>query len=675
MSKTHVVSLLACLLSTSAMATYTTEANSNWQPIVQAAAIETGSALDLSSWGEAPAGKHGSVIATPTGEFAFKKQPGKSIRFRGANLSFEMNYLAKEDAEALAIRFRKMGYNAVRIHHQDVLLAGGWHPTEYVINEDQIDKLDYLFHCMKEQGLYVSTDLFTIRRIPTEALKKYDIEKNHSAFKAVIPLVPEAMVEWKRFARDFLAHKNPYTGMTWAEDPALFSICPVNEDTLFEAHTANPQVEKLTQNLFNAWCKEKTLTPNKDLLIRFLTEKHLAADQEMKRFLKEELGVQALITGSNWMLYQTQTILRSEYDYVDNHSYWNHPGWSTNGAQRLPYHFPQWDAVERLAASPRELFLTRVKNKPFAVTEFNFCFPNFYRDQMGPLIGTYAALQDWNALFHFNWGDGLVDQWHDGEQIIRGFDLYTDPINLLGESIIGFFWQRGDVPVLQDEKTFVVTDQSAFAAQENGKPVQFPHNATLLGLTHRVNSIYQSEAKASVNRDFENLSKEQRYEVEQDDCRVVIQKTGDFLVSTPTSMALVLKTESLDDQFVTEFNTPATVFCGAIDNQPLEKSKRLLIMHLTNVVNSDMKFRKADMEDIEAHGHLPLLVQRGTAQLAIPNQAKASQINVYALDLSGKRLKPVDFSVNPKTKRIEFTAETIQTDGTTCLVYEVMRTR
>ena len=228
------------------------QANENWQPIPIPRTVKPGSALDFSSWTQAPAGQHGPVITTKDGHFAFSNDTEQNVRFWGTNLNFDANFLPRSQADALALRFRQIGYNAVRIHHYDVLLANGWNPASYGIDPDRLDQLDYLFYAMKEQGLYISTDLFTIRRIRNPELKDL-VGNNHAAFKALVPILPAAMEDWKRFARDLLTHTNPYTGMTWAEDPALFSIAPVNEDTLWAAINSSPAIRRLYEERFEEW--------------------------------------------------------------------------------------------------------------------------------------------------------------------------------------------------------------------------------------------------------------------------------------------------------------------------------------------------------------------------------------------------------------------------------------
>ena len=66
----------------------TLKAGEEWIPLKPALEIEAGSALDFSGMGfhDAPAGKHGWVLARPDGQFAFEKNPEIAQRFYGINL-------------------------------------------------------------------------------------------------------------------------------------------------------------------------------------------------------------------------------------------------------------------------------------------------------------------------------------------------------------------------------------------------------------------------------------------------------------------------------------------------------------------------------------------------------------------------------------------------------------
>src|SRR5258706_7063969 len=96
-------------------------AGKEWIPLRPELEIEPGSALDFSRMGfvDPPAGKHGRVLARADGQFAFADSPEKARRFYGVNLCFNAQYLPHDEADRLAERLVRLGYNAVRIHHYE----------------------------------------------------------------------------------------------------------------------------------------------------------------------------------------------------------------------------------------------------------------------------------------------------------------------------------------------------------------------------------------------------------------------------------------------------------------------------------------------------------------------------------------------------------------------------
>lgn len=141
-------------------------AGPDWIPLNLDQEIEAGSALDFSKFGfqDAPAGKHGRVIATADGQFAYEDSPKVGQRFYGINLCFTAQFLPHEQSDQLADRLVKLGYNAVRIHHYERELTTG-QAVSTALNPEKLDQLDYLIAAFKKRGIYVTTDLFVSRPV------------------------------------------------------------------------------------------------------------------------------------------------------------------------------------------------------------------------------------------------------------------------------------------------------------------------------------------------------------------------------------------------------------------------------------------------------------------------------------------------------------------------------
>ena len=116
---------------------------------------------------------------------------------------------------------------------------------------------------------------------------------------------------------------------------------------------------------------------------------------------------------------------------------------------------------------------------------------------------------------------------------------------------------------------------------------------------------------------------------------------GTFVVDTPQSHALILtkagslKTSCLE---VKDCSTAATFFLGALDQNDIASSNRMVLMHLSDVTNTNMKFADQHRRVLENWGQLPLLVERSTATLTITLK-HPNQVTVYTVDLSGQRIE------------------------------------
>ena len=178
---------------------------------------------DMSHLLDAPAGRYGRVRVTD-GHFVTDK--GR-IRFNAVNLTGPANFPAHRHAERMAARLAALGVNCVRLHFMDCqrgygsfmqdrqqcLLKDGDDPLAYEIDEAQFVKLDYLAAQFKKRGIYVNVNLHVAR------LMAYLLE-GKSSLKEATWFSRQLIESEKRWARDFLGHFNPHTGMSWAADPS-----------------------------------------------------------------------------------------------------------------------------------------------------------------------------------------------------------------------------------------------------------------------------------------------------------------------------------------------------------------------------------------------------------------------------------------------------------------------
>jgi hypothetical protein len=232
-----------------------------------------GSALDLSGLNPAPAGAHGRVIVKD-GHFATAAD-GRRIRFWGCNISSEQNFLSAADADTLARRLAQGGVNIARLHHTDnpwSVASGGsiWsadRPDHARIDPAQLDKLHRLVAALKARGIYSNINLKVSKTLVPEDGFPASIAQT-SPFQKQVDYFQRRMVELQRdYARQLLTAKNPYTGYSLAEDPAVAVVEINNENSLLGQRTRDigrrldqllpePFRTELAQ-LWSAWLAKK----------------------------------------------------------------------------------------------------------------------------------------------------------------------------------------------------------------------------------------------------------------------------------------------------------------------------------------------------------------------------------------------------------------------------------
>ncbi len=686
-------------------------ADNDWKPFEHRVHTRPGSILDFSGLVDAPAGKYGPIVVRK-GQFEATDRPGVPTRFFGTNICHMAAFQEHEDAERMAQELVRKGYNSARLHHIGAQLPkrGGASSTDF--DPERLDQLDYLFHCLKEAGLYVSIDLYTTRTVLKGELPEVDRAVRLNEFKALMAVSPTAMQNWKTYARNLLTHHNPYTGLCWKDDPALFSICIVNEGNLSVHWDTAPDIAPLYVTAYTEWLAGRDLgvedapVATSAAWTRFITERNQGLTDECTAHVRS-LGTTALLTDVNYRQILPSYLLRDDLDYVDNHTYWDLKRFLAQ-KWRLPYGHRQLKDTAHAAATPRVVMPTRHFGKPFMVTEFNYCFPNHYRAEGGPLMGAYAALQDWSGIYRYCYA-------HHGSRTQQSEALFyldnvCDPVNVLSDRIASLLFLRGDVsaattrvPLLYGNR---LLDSAGMLDRKTGRASDA---VTRLGLLWQIGAVNEDRATRAVTnapfrvvlgapndgaslspntfRDGAELLQQLAGSKLLPDTSDTIGKgiatsetgqlrmrgpEGVFAVVTPRTECFVLAPQAKaagNVVHVTNDDTHAVLAVSAMDGLPLVESRRLLVIHLNDAMNSGIQFDDEGHRVLTAWGGLPVLIRRGSCTIRV-QVAGPSPCTVHALGVDGAVL-----GVEPHTQDasvLTFTARTA-TKERTCLAYEILR--
>lgn len=662
---------------------------------------------------DGPAGKYGFIQAR---DGHLYRPDGKRFRCWGVNLTGWTiggeEIPSHKDAETYANALARLGVNCVRMHfldrpdtpgqmrnegaaakagpvtHGPSGLIRGDVDNSREINPERMERLDYWFAQLKKNGIYVDFNL-NVGRVfkPGDGVPDVDLINNAKAFTY---FGPELIALQKEYAKQLLGHTNQYTGLRYADDPAVVIVEVVNENSLLEFWMRNwlrgervkgganyqldmtPHYEALLVGMYNGWLA-KNRTPAQiaelhrmagvaadkpvpfmrrgdhpdaprlrlDAELAFLTQVEIDFHADMKQFLQKEVGVKSPIIpmADHTYFIANQPLMRTatKSDIVDSHVYWQHP--AIYGKRNEPMvNSPELSIIQKLARSA-------TVGKPFTVSEVNHPYPSEYGSEMIPILASYASLQDWDGIFFYTFETKISGQWKPA--IADHFDMTLDPVKMAQMPAGAMIFLRGDVAAAKKVETrSYSTDQISEAARlpRGEMPYYTPGFDKMIPLVHgsRVSCL---DCKPSlpapmppanpIVSDTGELS-----------WKTSDGKDGIVSVNTPRSQALVgfvrenpkVQTRNLSADIKNSF---ATITLSSLDGKPINLSNRLLLTTTSKTQNTGTEWdeRRSMLTD---WGTAPTLIEPVTGWIQLKDLEGA--IGVFA--------QPIDGAARPIGKEI-----------------------
>ncbi len=609
------------------------KAGPDWIPFMPDKDIIAGSACDYSGLrGDVkPCGTYGRVVARGP-HFEFEKRPGVPVRFYGANVCFDACYMEHEASDRLVQLLCRAGYNSVRLHHYDRKLTQD-SPDATGLDPDRMEKLDWLLAKCYAAGLYVTTDFFIGRLVPRAAVGlpgKGVVEQRE--FKSLVYSNALLRANFKTYIGNFLGHVNKYTGRRYGDDPGLFAIAFINEGT------PGPSSYPVNTDIVNGLADMETA---------------LAAD--LKAYVRNVAKSSVLLSNisSGWSPAAFQMPRAKVYDYVDDHFYVDHPKFPVRNWSP-PWRYANVNPVRDPAGRgmPHILF-TRLADRPYTITEYNYCAPSRYRMAGTLLAGSAAALQDWSGLWRFEWtmnpADAVTMDYPEPFHA-TGFNTPGDPLQLVGEGLFAALFLRGDLEPHKRSVVVTISEKKLRVPKTNEvfNVKQTPYvwagwrakMGTLLTEGGAPSGAEEWRYPEALHRSAESVAEE--LPPAQNVC--VDHETGAFSVATARTCGLLSEGGRMSAGALAAdvSGSPAAVWVISLDGRPLASTRRALLVHATNVESTDIRTsRTVRSLTVFDHGRLPFLMARGTADvsLAVPKDGWT----VHALSPGGRRRRMVPY--------------------------------
>jgi hypothetical protein len=652
--------------------------------------------IDMDGWLERPAGRRGGVRMSRDG-FVF--EDGAPAKFWGTNLSYTAPAPDRAIAERTAARFAKYGINAVRMHKfsyaKDQMGIGDLNDSTRM-DPEGLDRFDYFAAKLKERGIYFGwshTFGFHVRPGDRDRLLAYDeiarnLNGNTYAFIHFAEDVQDLMIE---MVVNLLRHRNPYTGATYAEEPALCFVELQNEDDIFfytseRAFQACPTYRKRFQERFAEWLRrrygsaaklaeawgealkpeeslaEATIVPqlnpwffsanhlpsqtggNRRRLLDTSAFLHEVQDRFYERFARaiREAGYQGPLCGSPWQApngvpHYYNLLSDWRVGFIDRHNYFGGGGEEMFASM-----------LTRPGSGYLGSGMQQAADRPFALSEWIHVYPNVYSAEGPAIVAAYGmGLQGWDASYEFQ------SQARDGvfNGIAGSFPWgvwEADVPTSLGQyPALARMIYRGDV-----REGEVISDRRVRPAELAEGVVDFDERIHQEGDVKRFEGSVPPEALAvgRVVVEFSDSTEPSRLpdlrsHVEGSALRSTTGQLrwetsdqGCVTVDTPGTKAVVGFTagrEQVLGRVRFQVETPfASVFLTALErDRNLETCDHALLSAVARQSNTGFRYFALDRKVIE-NGGPPILLEPVKAAVAIEGRPVKA---VHVLDHNGRR--------------------------------------
>lgn len=652
---------------------------------------DSGVLADLSFLLEPPAGKDG-FLRVRNGHIV--RPDGRRVRFWGVNLSMQGSRPRKEDAPAYAAHLARFGVNCVRIHHFDWRTPRGIidsrQPNSRTFDPDELDRFDFFFSELKKRGIHVNMNLNVGRAFEKDdGVKDYD----QLGLAKAVTLFDDRIIELEReYAQKLLGHYNPYTKLEYRNDPAVAIVEMVNENSLFDYWVAgllsgkgrtpgaNPtwadipaSYERDLTARFNTWITGRLSAADLAKVrqeagvaegasvprlkpaefraasaLRFQTEAAFYMDledrffQQMRAYLKDSLGVKALLIGTsahNGGLSPYPLLSSaSKLDIVDTHTYWQHPRTTTLPDGRRRQEIQNTAMVnEPERSSIVTLSRGAVAGKPFFVTEINHPFPSEYASEGLPIAAAYGAFLDWDGVFWYSFSHSEPSVWKPGSP--GSFDIRQEPVKMTQLAAGALTFLRGDVaPAVRTIERSYSREQvlESLRLPRSEAPYFTPGFPAILALRHGVRTTgFDGKPTATFPAapDSPVLS----------DTNQLAWRKGLVTVDAERSQGLIgylkanrAEVRNLSAEVGNQF---CAILLNSLDGAPIARSGRLLLATGARVANAGLKWNDG-RKSLASDGTGPVMIEPVTGMVTLRQLSGASSVEAVPLDGAGRAAGP-----------------------------------
>ncbi len=200
--------------------------------------------------------------------------------------------------------------------------------------------------------------------------------------------------------------------------------------------------------------------------LRFLCDLENRYYDAMLAHLRDDLGYTGLVFGT--IMANSPAGVQSRLDVIDGHAYWQHPIFPGAPWDAGNWRVPNLSMVNTLDNTLAGLARQRLKGKPFMVTEYQHPSPNYYGGEGPVLLAAYAALQDWDGFWMFDYGPGSPAATMG---YVRGyFEIGQHPTKMVNLLVAANLFRRGHARQAAGEITLPLTPERELDLLQSAAP-------------------------------------------------------------------------------------------------------------------------------------------------------------------------------------------------------------
>lgn len=607
--------------------------------------IAVDTALNMSSYLDAPAGKHGRIFAK-NDKLVF--EDGTTAKFWGTNIVGEACYPTNSEAEQIVSRLSRCGYNLVRFVNLD----------SEELTDERLDKLSYFMKLLKDKGIYV---YFSLLGNP-----KGDGQQISDGWK-IDGIFRDDLIDKKaEFTKKLLSYNNKYTNTSIGSDLSVVMIDMADQNSMFDMEYGLT-VLNITDEKSK---KELTKKFNDFLKAKYKTTQNLSKTYgDLLPFESIEAGT--VVINGNWRYGIFDKARKSDvidfFTKLENDYYLKMKSVITScGCNALISGFTnRWDNVSALSS---------IANSKTDFVPENMMFSmGIDRTNAWPYL-TY--LKD-NTIF-IDEDSTVSSDGHDGKSLI---DLVKTRID--GKPFVVSEWGAANISKQFVENSLVM---AAISAQQGWTPIQYcfiygtvtkdkitdvysiSNNPVTLGMTYASAALYYTmnelKDKKTIYRDIDKLYDDeadlvglipylntkssvsfakQKVKSEKAENDFVLDNgniywdmlDGVFFANTDKVIAFsgkLQKEESVRNLKFELYQADGTIALVSLDNEKVENSSHMLLSIGSDAVNKGTSYRSKYIIEKIGSESIAYNMVYGKISLKLPYDA-----NIYSLSSDGTR--------------------------------------